>query len=54
MKKPHNKGAMINAALPQISPIHIREIAVKAEHYRTMTAFVRAQMKKDVDTGGLK
>jgi len=53
MKKPQKK-AVILAALPQISLAHIREIAIAVEHYKTMTAFVRAQMKKNVDMRGAK
>jgi len=51
MNKPQKKGVIVSAVSPQISPAHSNAIAVTAEHYKTMTAFVQAQMKKDVDFG---
>jgi len=45
MNSPKKRGEM------QISPAYNRAIAVTAEHYKTMTTFVAAQMKKDVDFG---
>ena len=41
----------MSAAQTQISPVSNRAIAVTGEHYKTMTAFVQAQMKKNVDFG---
>ena len=38
-------------ATPQIAPAYSKAIAVTAEHYKLMVAFVSAQMKKDVDYG---
>ena len=51
MNSPRKKGEMVSVATSQISPIHTHAIAVTAEHYKTMTAFVQAQMKKNVDFG---
>jgi len=51
MNSPRKKGEIVSAVSPQISPAYQSAIAVTAEHYKTMTAFVQAQMKKDVDFG---
>jgi len=45
------KREIVSAVSTQISPAYSNAIAVTAEHYKTMTAFVQAQMKKDVDFG---
>ena len=51
MNKPQKKGVIVSAVSPQIEPVYNRAIAVTAEHYKTMTAFVSAQMKKGIDYG---
>ena len=59
MNSPRKKREIVSTVSPQISPIHTHAIsltawlryAVTAEHYKTMTAFVQAQMKKGVDFG---
>ena len=51
MNKPQKKGVIVSAVSPQTEPAYNRAIAVTAEHYKTMTAFVSAQMKKGIDYG---
>ena len=51
MNSPRKKGEIVSVAQTQISPAYSRAIAVTAEHYKTMTAFVQAQMRKDIDFG---
>ena len=51
MNSPRKKGEIVSVTQTQISPAYNRAIAVTAEHYKTMTAFVQAQMKKDIDFG---
>ena len=41
----------MSVAQTQISPVYQNAIATTAQHYKTMTVFVSAQMKKDVDYG---
>ena len=45
------KREIVSVAQTQISPAYNQAIAVTAEHYKTMTAFVSAQMKKGIDYG---
>ena len=51
MNRPQNQGEMISAVQAQISPVYSRAIAQTANHYKTMVAFVAAQMKRGVDYG---
>jgi hypothetical protein len=51
MNSPKKKGEIVSVAQTQISPVYQNAIAITAEHYRTMTAFVQAQMKKGTDYG---
>ena len=51
MNSPIKKREIVSAAQTQISPVSNRAIAQTAEHYKTMIAFVSAQMKKGLDYG---
>jgi hypothetical protein len=51
MNKPEKKGEIVSVAQTQISPVYQNAIAITAEHYKTMSAFVQAQMKKGTDCG---
>ena len=49
MNKVQKQGEIV--ATPQIAPAYSKAIAVTAEHYKLMVAFVSAQMQKDIDYG---
>lgn len=51
MNNPRKKGEIVSAAQAQVPPVSNRAIAQTAEHYKIMTAFVSAQMKRGVDYG---
>ena len=51
MNSPIKKREIVSAAQTRISPVYRNAIAQTANHYKTMTAFVQAQMKRGVDYG---
>ena len=51
MESPKKKGEMMSVAQTQIAPVYANAIASTAQHYKTMIAFVAAQMKKGIDYG---
>lgn len=59
MERPQRKIEIIKDTPSQLAPTHSKAItqcqrkliALTAQHYQTMTAFVQAQMQKDVDYG---
>jgi len=46
-----NKPQIVRVSQAEISPAYSRAIAKTEEHYKTMVAFVQAQMKRDIDFG---
>ena len=51
MERPQRKIEIVPETSPQLTPMYTKAIALTAQHYQTMTAFVQAQMQKDVDYG---
>ena len=52
MEKPKRRVELIAAPAPvEIAPAYSRALASTAQHYKTMIAFVAAQMKKGIDYG---
>ena len=45
------KSEIVKAVPSKREPVHGRAIAITAQHYQTMVAFVPAQMRKEVDYG---
>ncbi len=51
MQTNRNQGALVPSKGVSIPPIYNKAIAQTAQHYKTMVAFVSAQMQKGVDYG---
>ena len=51
MQTSNNQGAIVPLATTTITPAYQKAIATTAEHYKTMTAFVSAQMQQGIDYG---
>ena len=51
MERPERKVEIVKATPTKIEPAYNKAIALTAQHYQTMVAFVRVQMQKEVDYG---
>ena len=51
MENPQRKIEIVKDTPSKIEPAYNKAIALTAQHYQTMVAFVRVQMQKDIDYG---
>ena len=51
MQTNRNQGALVPVNPSEIAPAYSKAYAQTAQHYKTMLAFVQAQMVKNVDYG---
>ena len=51
MQTNRNQGKIVPVNPVEIMPVYSKAIATTAQHYKTMVAFVSAEMKKGVDYG---
>lgn len=51
MERPQRKIEIVKETPSQLAPTHSKAIALTAQHYQTMVAFVKVQMQKEIDYG---
>ena len=51
MQTSKNERVLVPSRTVEISPAYNKAIAITANHYKVMVAFVKAQMQRDVDYG---
>ncbi len=51
MQKSKNERMLAPSGAVEIEPVYRNALAQTANHYKVMVAFVKAQMRKDIDYG---